>query len=105
MIARPALAVLVVVALVGGAFLAGRASVDRSAPPAPRGSFGNGYRAGREAAFAGFDGGWAYGVPYIVILRRGGPLTTYRIARRVPVQAGVEYRACAAGICTRRVGG
>ena len=69
-----------VVAAVGiGAFYGGRASVD--AHPAPTGS----YAAGREAAFSGFDGGWSYGEPYIITLKRGGPGVTYEFASRRPL--------------------
>src|SRR4051794_34318426 len=84
------------------AFLAGRGSVHRPRAPVPHGSFAAGYRAGREDAFSGFDGGWAYATPYIVTLRRGGRGITYRFARRWPMQAGVEYRACGRGLCSRR---
>jgi hypothetical protein len=70
---------LVVVAVGVGAFYGGRASVDTQ--PAPSGS----YAAGREAAFSGFDGGWSYGEPYIVTLKRGGPGVTYEFASRRPL--------------------
>jgi hypothetical protein len=85
-----------VVAIIAGAFLAGRAS----APSQP--VVGGSYAAGREAAFSGFDGGWAYGVPYIVVLERGGPGVTYRFADRRPMLPGRAYRRCATGICTNR---
>ena len=75
--------------------------MDRSHAGAPRGNYANGYRAGREDAFSGFDGGWAYGKPYIVTLRRGPPGVTYRFARRWPVELGREYRVCGATICSR----
>jgi hypothetical protein len=97
------LASLLLVVVVGaGAFLAGRATVDRSPPAPARGSFGAGYLAGREAAFAGFDGGWRYGTPYVVTLRQGPPGITYRFADRRPLVAGVEYRRCGATVCGRR---
>ena len=84
-------------AIAAGAFTLGRASVHHRRPPATAGSFA----AGREAAFSGFDGGWAYGTPYIVTLRRGGPGITYRFARRWTMLPGVEYRICGRGICSR----
>ena len=98
---------LVVLAFAGvgaGAFLVGRASVDRDPRPAPvtRGSFADGYRTGREAAFSGFDGGWDFDTPYIVTLRRAGGGTTYRFARRWPMEPGVEYRVCGHSVCTSR---
>jgi hypothetical protein len=90
-------AALVLVAVGAGAFAAGRGSVDQ--PPAQTGSFAAGY----EAAFSGFDGGWSYGEPYIVVLRRGGSGVTYRFASRRPLLAGFEYRRCKDGVCARRV--
>ncbi len=94
---RP-LVVLVIVTMGAGAFFAGRGSVDRR--PAPRSPAG-GYAAGREAAFSGFDGGWSYGVPYIVTLRRGDPGVTYRFDRRWPMRRGVAYRVCGHVVCGR----
>ena len=95
---RAAALIAVIVATAGGAFLAGRASVDRRPAPAAvrphAGSYDEGYRAGREDAFSGYDGGWILGEPYIVTLRRGGPGITYRFARRWPLLPGREYRSC-----------
>ena len=31
--------------------------------------------------------GWAYGVPYVITLQRGGPGITYRIVSRKPLSA------------------
>lgn len=73
--------------LLGAAFLAGRLTAGGDGPPPKGASFNAGYLAGREAAFAGYDGGWAYGVPYVVTLRRGGRGFTYRIASRRPLHA------------------
>jgi hypothetical protein len=92
---------LVALSMTGLAVGLGRSTADHQRVPAPRGSYADGYRAGREGAFSGFDGGWAYGKPYIVTLRRGPPGITYRFARRWPVQPGVEYRACARTVCSR----
>jgi hypothetical protein len=98
--------VVIVIVAVAGAFLAGRASrqthVERV--PIARASFDAGYLAGREAAFGGYDGGWAYGTPYLVTLERGGRGITYRFASRAPLSPGIEYRACGHGVCTRRAG-
>jgi hypothetical protein len=99
---RPLLA-LVVVAVGAGAFALGRGSVHRSPRRTAPGSFASGVRAGREAAFSGFDGGWAYGEPYIVTLRRGGPGVTYRFDRRRPLLAGFEYRLCGKVVCAQHV--
>lgn len=105
---RPALLVGAALLAVGvAAFFVGRATVDRTrvarrSATVPRGGFAAGFRSGRESAFAGFDGGWSYGTPYIVTLRRGGPGITYRFARRWPMSAGVEYRVCGHEVCTRK---
>jgi hypothetical protein len=98
---RAALA-LVVLAVGAGAFALGRGSVDRRPPPPARGSFAAGVSAGREAAFSGFDGGWAYSEPYIVTLRRGGPGVTYRFDRRRPLLPGFAYRLCGKAVCVSR---
>jgi hypothetical protein len=81
---RIALAVLALAA----AFAIGRLSAGSGKPPTAGASYNAGYRAGREAAFAGYDGGWAYGVPYEITLQRGGPGITYRIASRKQLSAG-----------------
>jgi hypothetical protein len=78
---------LIAVVLLGAAFLAGHLTAGGDGPPSEGASFNAGYLAGREAAFAGYDGGWAYGVPYVITLRRGGPRITYRIASRRPLRA------------------
>ena len=77
---------LAVVAL-AAAFAVGRLSVGSSKPPTVGSTYNAGYLAGREAAFAGYDGGWAYDVPYVITVRRGGPGITYRIASRKPLTA------------------
>jgi len=97
--------ILFVVAFAVGGYVVGRSTSRRSASVRqPQGSYADGYRAGREDAFSGFDGGWAFDEPYIVILRRGGEGITYRIARRVPVLPGREYRSCRPQlVCSRPV--
>ena len=54
---------LAVVAL-AAAFVVGRLSAGSNDPSTAGATYNAGYRAGREAAFAGYDGGWVYGVPY-----------------------------------------
>src|SRR3954468_22053847 len=95
--ARAVIAVCVIFAGLGG-FLFGRESAGSSGATAQEG-FHAGYLAGREAVFCCYDGGWGYDEPYLVTLRRGGPGITYRIARRWPVLAGYEYRACGRTVC------
>ena len=87
------------IALCAGAFIVGRASVGER-QSSVGGTYNSGYLAGREAAFAGYDGGWAYGAPYIVSLEHGGPGFTYRIARRLPLLPGVGYRLCGRQVCS-----
>jgi hypothetical protein len=79
-----------------GAFFLGRGTVSR-----PRPHPGT-YDAGFNDAFSGFDGGWVFGQPYIVTLRKGGSGVTYRFARRWVVQPGVQYRACAGQVVCAR---
>jgi hypothetical protein len=77
-----AVRIAVAVVALAAAFAVGRLSVGSPQPPTTGASYSAGYLAGREAAFAGYDGGWAYGVPYEITLKRGGPGITYRIASR-----------------------
>jgi hypothetical protein len=100
--ARWLLVALVIAGVGVGAFFVGRGSVDRAPAPVARGSFADGYRAGREDAFSGFDGGWDFATPYIVTLRHAGGGITYRFARRWTMEPGVEYRACGRGVCASR---
>jgi hypothetical protein len=98
--ARALLLVILVAGVGAAAYLLGRGSVDAPPAPVPRGGYADGFRAGREAAFSGFDGGWSYGEPYIVTLRRGGPGVTYRFARRWPMLPGRTYRTCGRVVCS-----
>ena len=101
-------AMLIALAIAGAAvaFAAGRSTHSSSpathAVPIEPGGYADGYHAGREAAFSGFDGGWAVGDPYIVVLRRGPSGITYKFARRWPLLPGREYRSCRQDvICSR----
>ena len=93
------LVVLVVLAVGGGAFALGRATAPDAG--SAKSAFRAGYLAGREDAFGNFDGGWGYGEPYVVELRRGGPHITYAVAERWPMKRGVEYRLCGRSLCSR----
>jgi hypothetical protein len=95
------LGVLLLMGVGVGAFFLGRDSAPRTRGTAP-GAFKAGYLAGREAAFGNYDGGWGYGELYVVVLRRGGPRITYRVARRWPMFPGVEYRVCGRTLCSRK---
>lgn len=50
--------------------------------PAAEAQFQAGYRAGAEDVFAGYDGGWALGRPYVIVLSPGVDGLTYRISHR-----------------------
>ena len=76
-------------------FLAGRAegvqegqaiAEAAGSPPASRdrvrAAFDDGYRAGANNAFSGYDGGWSFGRPYVIVLAKGANGITYRIAAR-----------------------
>ena len=57
-------------------------------------AFRAGYAAGANDVFAGYDGGWTFGVPWLVTLTRGGPDISYRIRQRTAVEPGVSYFLC-----------
>jgi hypothetical protein len=108
-------AALVCVALAGGAFALGRASVDTGAARregraagqaaglragravgiregralqqrAPaRRAFQAGYTAGANDVFGGFDGGWSLGTPYLITLGKGADGIAYEINNRSKV--------------------
>ena len=76
-------------------FLAGRAegvqegqaiAEAAGSPPGSRdrvrAAFDDGYRAGANNAFSGYDGGWSLGRPYVIVLAKGANGITYRIAAR-----------------------
>ena len=76
-------------------FLAGRAegvqegqaiAEAAGSPPGSRdrvrAAFDDGYRAGANNAFGGYDGGWSFGRPYVIVLAKGANGITYRIAAR-----------------------
>jgi hypothetical protein len=68
-----------------------------------RHAFEAGYAAGTNDVFAGYDGGWALGSPYLVTLEAGIGQADYRIDTRTAVEAGVSYFLCPSrrGVCQR----
>jgi len=64
---------------------------------AARRAFNAGYVAGFNDVFAGYDGGWTMGTPWIVTLTGGAGSVVYRIDTRERVRAGVDYYLCADG--------
>src|SRR4051794_40087035 len=74
----------------------GRAIQEGTALPAGdrhpvRDAFTDGYAAGANDAFAGYDGGWTLHVPWLVTLEDGSGQIAYRIAGRTRVLPGVDY--------------
>ncbi len=61
---------------------------------AARDAFDQGYAAGANDVFVGYDGGWGLSEPYVVVLVRGDHGVTYRIASRTPLRDGVNYHLC-----------
>ena len=51
-------------------------------PPRARDAFDDGYQAGANDVFGGYDGGWDLGRPYTITLARGEDGITYRIRTR-----------------------
>jgi hypothetical protein len=60
-------------------------------------AFRLGYAAGANDVFAGYDGGWTLGTPWLVVLEPGGPRIDYRIRDRTPLERGVAYYLCPDG--------
>jgi hypothetical protein len=57
-------------------------------------AFTAGYAAGANDVFAGYDGGWGLGSPYVITLGPGSAGVTYRIASRLELQPGTSYYLC-----------
>jgi hypothetical protein len=64
-----------------------------------RAAFDDGYRAGANNAFGGYDGGWSFGRPYVIVLAKGANGVTYRIAARAecPETTTTSLLACQTG--------
>jgi hypothetical protein len=58
------------------------ASVPPGAGPSVTEAFTDGYTAGANDVFGGYDGGWRLGASYVITLERGHGAVTYRIASR-----------------------
>jgi hypothetical protein len=81
-----------------GQAIASTASLPADARAAARAAFDNGYRAGANSAFGGYDGGWELGRPYVIVLAKGTGGITYRIATRTPCpQPPTSLLACQTG--------
>jgi hypothetical protein len=62
-----------------------------------RSAFDDGYVAGANDVFAGYDGGWALGTSYVVTIEQGGAQIVYRIKSRDRMQPNVDYFLCPNG--------
>jgi hypothetical protein len=60
-------------------------------------AFNAGYVAGANDTFAGFDGGWQLGRPYLVAIDSGSGQVSYRLDSRTLVQPRVNYFLCPSG--------
>jgi hypothetical protein len=69
-------------------------SLSASAKNRAKAAFDDGYQAGANDVFTGYDGGWSYAAPYVITLGHGGPGITYRPASRTPLHEGVDYYLC-----------
>jgi hypothetical protein len=71
--------------------------------PGARDAFNAGYVAGANDAFGGYDGGWSFGVPYVVTLSHPDGPIGYRIVSRTEMVPGATYVLCpdGHGVCRR----
>jgi hypothetical protein len=60
-------------------------------------AFDAGYAAGANDVFAGYDGGWAIGAPYVVTMAEASGHIVYRIKTREPMKPHVNYYLCPDG--------
>jgi hypothetical protein len=74
-------------------------TVGKAARVTTTSAFNDGYIAGANDAFTGYDGGWALNTPYIVTITAGTGGATYRIDSRTPLQADVDYYLCGHALC------
>jgi hypothetical protein len=76
-----------------GQALADTAGLPPAARPRAKNTFNDGYRAGANSVFSGYDGGWQLGRPYVVVLAQGPNGVTYRVAARFrcPVATTTTY--------------
>src|SRR4051794_30913276 len=80
----------------GRALQEGESVVAGSRQPV-RDAFTDGYRAGSNDVFAGYDGGWELSTPYVITLERGSGQISYRIGSRERLADGADYYLCAGG--------
>jgi len=64
-------------------------------PADSRRQFDAGYSAGANDVFGGYDGGWDFSAPYVIVLVPGGTGIAYRIETRTRLLPGVDYYLCA----------
>lgn len=66
-------------------------------------AFHDGYAAGANDVFDGYDGGWQQGHPYVIVLEAGAGPVTYRIGSRLPIPSQTDVYLCPASgaVCQR----
>jgi hypothetical protein len=72
-------------------------SVPAASRQPVRAAYNDGYVAGANDVFAGYDGGWVLSAPYVVTLERARTPVVYRIGSRSQMQPGVDYFLCPDG--------
>ena len=79
-------------------------ALPEDARDAARTAFDDGYAAGANDAFGGYDGGWYVSRPYLVTLVKGSGSITYDIGSRTMLHGGIDYYLCphAQTICQQR---
>jgi hypothetical protein len=90
-----------------GQAIAASAGLPPGARARARDAFGDGYRAGANSVFGGYDGGWSVGRPYVIVLAKGANGVTYRIAARATCPAAsttTTYAGAAAGLLACQTG-
>jgi hypothetical protein len=75
------------------------ASVPATLRKAVHASFNDGYTAGANDAFQGYDGGWTMGVPYVIVLEPGSGQIVYRIKSRTVLDPRLDYYLCGRSLC------
>jgi hypothetical protein len=62
-----------------------------------RDAFDSGYVAGANDVFAGYDGGWAIGAPYVVTIVEASGHIVYPIKTREAIEPNINYYLCPDG--------
>jgi hypothetical protein len=69
-------------------------SLPAGSRDAARAAFNDGYAAGANDVFAGYDGGWYLASPYVIVLSPSSGAITYRIRSRIQMRPDINYHLC-----------